>query len=73
MDDRQLQEFETSLNSVAFAPKELRDAPTVFSVANELAEDIKKMREKLNLLDELLGRVAGSLLDASHRISGSAL
>jgi hypothetical protein len=69
MDDKHLQKFDDTLSTIKFAPKELRDTPTVFKLAEELHNDIQQMQGKLKSLDDVLHKAMGSLLDAAHTIN----
>jgi hypothetical protein len=69
MDEKAMQKFDDTLSTIKFASKEVRDVPTVSALANELRGDIQKMQDKLKLLDEVLHKAMGSLLDAAHTIN----
>jgi hypothetical protein len=69
IDARELEKFDAALNTRGFAPKETRDLPTVFGLADELRRDIEQLQRKLKALDDVLHKAMGALLDAAHTIS----
>ena len=69
MDEKAMQKFDDTLATIKFAGKEVRDIPTVFTLAEELRNDIEQMQNKLRTLDEVLHKAMGSLLDAAHTIN----
>jgi vacuolar-type H+-ATPase subunit I/STV1 len=65
-----LQKFDSTLNTLKFAHKDVREAePTVFALAEELHRDIQQLNDKLRKLEEALSKATGSLLDAVRIIN----